>query len=198
MYSRISYLNNSLSSWATHCSNLKCLPYYTAVWLGTLPSVPLTASFPFFFWHSHHFCLSLITPCFLLSSTWHSFFHTPHILLSPLLYTIPTLVDMPYLGYLPHNVPVLSVIGHAPDFSFMPLLFLAILLVAWPCMLLFFPLPSSLFFLFPVLFPLQGVPTLSFLFGMLFPQQGAPLFSPSSPTMNTLYICAFSHYTYNI
>jgi len=42
MYGRIPYLNNSLSSWATHCSNLRRLPYYTAVWLGTSPSVPLT------------------------------------------------------------------------------------------------------------------------------------------------------------
>jgi len=42
MYGRIPYLNNSLSSWATHCSNLRRLLYYTAVWLGTSPSVPLT------------------------------------------------------------------------------------------------------------------------------------------------------------
>ena len=42
MYGRIPYLNNSLSSWATYCSNLRRLLYYTAVWLGTSPSVPLT------------------------------------------------------------------------------------------------------------------------------------------------------------
>ena len=42
MYGRISYLNNSLSSWAIHRSNLRRLPYYIAVWLGASPSVPLT------------------------------------------------------------------------------------------------------------------------------------------------------------
>jgi len=42
MYGRIPYLNNSLSSWATHYSNLRRLLYYTAVWLGASPSVPLT------------------------------------------------------------------------------------------------------------------------------------------------------------
>ena len=44
MYGRIPYLNNSLSSWATHCSNLRRLLYYTAVWLGASPSVPLTTT----------------------------------------------------------------------------------------------------------------------------------------------------------
>jgi len=42
MYGRIPYLNNSLSFWATHCFNLRCLLYSTAVWLGASPSVPLT------------------------------------------------------------------------------------------------------------------------------------------------------------
>jgi len=42
MYGRIPYLNNSLSSWATYRSNLRRLLYYTAVWLGASPSVPLT------------------------------------------------------------------------------------------------------------------------------------------------------------
>jgi len=33
MYGRIPYLNNSLSSWAIHCFNLRRLLYYIAVWL---------------------------------------------------------------------------------------------------------------------------------------------------------------------
>ena len=41
MYSRIPYLNNSLSSWAIHRSNLRHLLYYTAVWLGASSSVPV-------------------------------------------------------------------------------------------------------------------------------------------------------------
>ena len=36
------YLNNSLSSWATHRSHLRHLLYYTAAWLGTSLSMPLT------------------------------------------------------------------------------------------------------------------------------------------------------------
>ena len=42
MYSRIPYLINDWSSWAIHCFFLRHLLYYTAVWLGASPSVPLT------------------------------------------------------------------------------------------------------------------------------------------------------------
>ena len=42
MYSRIPYLNNDWSSWAIHRFFLRCLLYYTVVWLGASPSVPLT------------------------------------------------------------------------------------------------------------------------------------------------------------
>ena len=41
MYGRIPYLNNSLSSWAIHHSDLRCLLYYTGVCSGAPPSAPL-------------------------------------------------------------------------------------------------------------------------------------------------------------
>ena len=44
MYGRIPYLNNDWSSWAIHRFFLRHLPYYTTVWLGASPSVPLIHS----------------------------------------------------------------------------------------------------------------------------------------------------------
>jgi len=41
MYGRIPYLNNSLSSWAIHRSNLGCLLYYNQVCSGLPLSDPL-------------------------------------------------------------------------------------------------------------------------------------------------------------
>ena len=41
MYDRIPYLNNSLSSWAIHRSDLRCLVYYIRVCSGVPTSAPL-------------------------------------------------------------------------------------------------------------------------------------------------------------
>jgi len=46
MYGKIPYLNNDRSSWAIHRFCLRRLPYYTAVWLGASPSVPLIYGVP--------------------------------------------------------------------------------------------------------------------------------------------------------
>jgi len=45
MYSRIPYLNNSLSFWAIHRSDLRCLLYYIEACAGTSPSAPLHLAF---------------------------------------------------------------------------------------------------------------------------------------------------------
>ena len=87
-----------------------------------------------------------------------------------------------HLGYPLHNIPVLSVVRHVPDFSFT---FLAVLLIAWPHTLpLHLSLLFSTFSLSPALFPLQDA-LASF------------LFIPSSFITNTPCICAPFLHTYN-
>jgi len=69
MYGRIPYLNNDWSSWAIHRFFLRHLPYYTAVWLGASPSVPLTNTL-LDLWHALYNSYNLaedrpINTCFL-------------------------------------------------------------------------------------------------------------------------------------
>ena len=67
-------------------------------------------------------------------------FHTPHMILLPLLYTTPALTGMPYLECPLHSAPVLFIVGYALDSSSTPF---AAPFVAWPHVLSLLPLATS-------------------------------------------------------
>ena len=102
------------------------------------------------------------------------------MLLSPLLYTIPVLIDMPCQVCFPHNVLVPSIIKYIPGFSSTPF---TALLVAWPHVPLFFPQLSSTSVAMPFVVSLYAP-----LFLLL-----PPFFSSS--IIDTPYIYVLSPYT---
>jgi len=118
MYGRIPYLNNSLSSWATHCSNLRCLLYYTAVWLGASPSVPLThslhlcPSFP----HLKHLTTTILTFLTILSSAPHCitlFLNTSN------LFWETTVLSSSSFSFLQFQAPGPNPLQHLHNFPFL-------------------------------------------------------------------------------
>lgn len=104
--------------------------------------------------------------------------HTLQLLPS---YTIPIQIDMPYLGCLLHSVIAPSIIRHVPGSCS---ILVAMLFAVELCVLPFPPLLYLFSSLFPMLFPLLGMPA-------FFP------LTLSSFIMNIPYICALFLYTYN-
>ena len=118
-------------------------------------------------------------------------FYTVHTSLLLHLYTTLILIGMfsPVLLY--HNTSLLS----SSTLSLNSFFILATPLMAWPHILPPLSLLSLIFFLFPMLLPLQGMPALSV---------GVPLMAllhvppfPFFSTIDTSYICAPFLHTYN-